>query len=104
MIGKHPRNSFGAAKYRARKILETVHTDICGSITPASHSGKRYFITFIDDYSRKCWVYFLIEKSEAFETFKKFKAQVEKSIGEQIKALRSDRGGEYLSHKFRDYC
>ena len=104
VIGKHPRNSFGAAKYRARKILETVHTDICGPITPASEGGKRYFITFIDDYSRKCWVYFLKEKSEAFETFRKFKAEVENATGERVKALRSDRGGEYLSNKFRDFC
>ena len=104
VLGKHPRNSFGPARYRARGVLETVHTDICGPITPASHGGKRYFITFIDDYSRKCWIYFLKEKSEAFETFKKFKAQVEKTTGRYIKALRSDRGGEYLSKQFRDYC
>ena len=104
MIGKHARNSFGKSSYRARRVPELVHTDICGPIAPNSFSGKRYFITFIDDYSRKCWVYFLKEKSEAFETFRRFKAEIEKSTGEKIRGLRSDRGGEYLSRSFIKYC
>ncbi|CAH9057264.1 unnamed protein product [Cuscuta europaea] len=94
VLGKHTRASFQkTAKYRAKGALETVHTDICGPITPSSFSGRRYFITFIDDYTRKTWVYFLKEKSEAFKTFKNFKAEVEKTIGLKVKALRSDRGG-----------
>ena len=104
VIAKHARNSFGKAKYRAKKPLELIHTDICGPITPGSFSKKRYFITFIDDFSRKCWVYFLQEKSEAFETFKKFKVMVEKSTGQHVRGLRSDRGGEYLSNSFKKFC
>jgi transposase InsO family protein len=61
-------------------------------------------ITFIDDYSRKCLVYFLKKKSEAFETFKKFKVMVEKMMGKKIISLRSDRGGEYTSNQFKSYC
>ncbi|GKA70107.1 retrovirus-related pol polyprotein from transposon TNT 1-94 [Tanacetum coccineum] len=55
-------------------------------------------------YTRKTWVYFLKEKSEAFEVFKKFKVMVEKTIGYFIKALRSDRGGEYMSTSFINFC
>lgn len=62
--------------------------------------GKRYIITFIDDYSRKIWVYFLQEKSEAFVAFKSYKVLVEKEVGNPIKFLRTDRGGEYNSHEF----
>jgi transposase InsO family protein len=80
-----------------------IHTDICGPITPESFSGKRYFISFIDDFSRKTWVYFLKEKSEAFEVFKKFKVMVEKSTGRHIKAVRSDRDDEYTSTAFMEY-
>jgi transposase InsO family protein len=83
--------------------LELIYTDICGPITPASFGGQRYFIIFIDDYSEKCWVYFLKEKSETFETFKRFKVMVEKNIGTYIKFLRSDRGGEYLSNNFKNF-
>ena len=105
VLGKQARTTFQKkAEYCAKRPLELVHTDICGPITPKSFSEKRYFITFIDDYTRKTWVYFLKEKSEAFEVFKKFKAMVEKTTNLYIKALRSDRGGEYVSTAFTNYC
>lgn len=66
--------------------------------------GNRYFISFIDDYSRKNWVYFLKEKSEAFHAFKEFKAEVEQYSGVSIKTLRTDRGSEYLSNEFEQNC
>jgi len=105
VLSKHVRTSFPKkAQYWAKQHLELIHTDICGQITPESFSGKRYFITFIDDFSRKTWVYFLKEKSKAFEVFKKFKVMVEKEIDRQIKVVRSDRGGEYTSTTFMEYC
>ncbi|KAJ9559520.1 hypothetical protein OSB04_004680 [Centaurea solstitialis] len=57
-----------------------------------------------NDFSRKCWSYFLIEKSQAFETFKKFKVLVEKEAGVEIKCLRTDRGGEFNSSEFKSFC
>jgi len=67
VFGKQPRTNFQKkAKYRARRCLELVHTDICGPITPKFVSEKMYFITFIDDYTRKTWIHFLKEKLEAF--------------------------------------
>ena len=57
-------------------------------------NGSRYFLTFIDDLSRFTWVYFLKKKSEVFEKFKDFKASVETATGRNIKALRSNNGGE----------
>ena len=79
------------------------HTDVCGPMQTKSFGGSRYFITFTDDYSRCCKVYFLKEKSEALEKFKEFKASVETESGQNIKALRADRGGEYLSEGFSCY-
>jgi len=105
VLSKHAKNSFQKkAEYWAKQPLESIHTDICGPITPESFSSKRYFIFFIDDFSRKTWVYLLKEKSEAFEVFKKFKVMVEKATGRQIKSVRSDRGGEYISTAFMKYC
>jgi GAG-pre-integrase domain len=70
VLGKHPRNYFPKeVNYRAKKVLELVHTDICGPITPNLLGKHRYFITFIDDFSRRTWVYFLKEKSEVFFYF-----------------------------------
>ena len=105
IIGKHSRASFPKESFhQARRPLQLIHTDICGPITPASFGGRHYFLTFIDDFSRKTWVYLLKEKREALETFKRFKALVENQTGCKIKALRSDRGGEFTSKAFEEFC
>ncbi|CAL2259306.1 unnamed protein product [Prunus armeniaca] len=90
--------------WRATQKLELIHADICGPITPTSNSNKRYILLFIDDYSRKAWVYFLVEKSKAFNYFKCFKTMVEKETGLFVKCLRTDRGGEFNSNEFNDFC
>lgn len=105
LIGKQPRNPIPkASMWRAKEVLELVHSDICSPISPISNSGKRYLLCFIDDFSRKGWVYFLKEKSEAFIHFKQFKRKVEKETGKNLKCLRTDRGGEFISNEFTDYC
>jgi transposase InsO family protein len=66
--------------------------------------GKRYFLTFIDDSTRFCYVYLLKIKDEAFNYFKTYKAEVENQLERKIKRLKSDRGGEYLSNVFYEIC
>lgn len=79
LVGKQRRDPFPKeSMWRASQCLQLVHADICGPINPTSNSKKRNVITFIDDFSRKTWVYFLVEKSEAFITFKNYKSCVEK--------------------------
>ena len=91
--------------WRATQKLELIHADICGLITPTSNSNnKRYILIFIDDYSRKAWVYFLVEKSEALNSFKCFKTMVEKETGLFVKCFRTDRGEEFNSNEFNDFC
>ncbi|CAO2836221.1 unnamed protein product [Amaranthus hypochondriacus] len=103
--GKQARLPFQkGVSWRAKAPLQLVHTDICGPLEPISLGGNRYFITFIDDYSRKLWVFMLKEKSAAFDTFMHFKARVELESGYKLKTLRSDRGGEYKSNLFKNYC
>jgi len=105
MAGKQQRHSFPEkSTWRASKPLQLIHSDLCGAITPESHSKKRYVITFIDDYNRKMWSYFLQEKSEAFDAFKRFKSLVEKASGHKILCLRTNRGGEFTSSEFNEYC
>lgn len=84
--------------------LQLVHADICGPINPMSNSGKRYILCFIDDFSPKSWVFLLTAKLEAFNYFKQFKIMVEKEISKCIKCLRTDRGGEFTSNEFSDFC
>ncbi|XP_070014193.1 uncharacterized protein [Nicotiana sylvestris] len=86
------------------QTAQLVHTDVCEPINPPSFGKSKYFLLFIDDFSRKTWVYFLNQKSEAYAAFKKFKVLVEKESGYEIKALRSERGGEFNSIEFNDFC
>jgi len=98
--GKHQRTSFpkdGATK--ASQLLEIVHTDVCGPMKTTSHAGARYFLTFIDDFSRKTHVYLLKAKGETFEKLKQYKALMENETGHKIKVLRSDNEGEFVSKK-----
>ena len=105
LSGKQFRNSFPkVAETRAKRLLELVHTDVCGPIKPCSLGKSNYFLLFIDDFSRKTWVTLLKQKSQVFEKFKAFKAAVETESGCKIKALKSDRGGEFTSKEFMSYC
>jgi hypothetical protein len=63
-----------------------------------------YYVLFIDDYSRKTWIYFLIAKDEVFNKFQEFKALVENLYERKIKVLRYDNGGEYTSKELKDVC
>lgn len=104
-LGKQKRLPFPSKDtWRAKRPLELVHTDVCGPMRTPTPSNNRYFILFIDDYSRMTWVYFLRERSEVFNIFKKFKNMVEKQSGHHIKVLRSDRGAEYTSREFNKFC
>ena len=63
-----------------------------------------YFVTFIDDYTKKVWVYFMRHKSETFAKFKLWKAEVENQTERKIKCLRSDNGTEYTDSRFMELC
>ncbi|KAM1739403.1 hypothetical protein ACFX11_015127 [Malus domestica] len=105
VFGKHCRDAFPKeASWKATLPLELIHSDVCGPMQTTTKAGNRYFLTFIDDCTRMCWIYFLRNKSEVFDIFKKFRATVELQSGYQLKKLRSDRGGEYTSTEFRKFC
>ena len=103
LLGKMTRAPFTGKGARASDILGLIHTDVCGPMSIAARGGYNYFITFTDDLSRYGYVYLMRYKSEAFEKFKLFQNEVENQLDKKIKALRSDRGGEYLSNEFDDH-
>jgi len=98
--GKAHQLSYEESKFKAKKPLELVHSDVFGLVKQASLSGMRYMVTFIDDFSRYVWVYFQKEKSEIFSKFKEFKSAAEAETGEHIQSLHTDNGGEYTSNEF----
>ncbi|MCO5586254.1 hypothetical protein L7F22_040193 [Adiantum nelumboides] len=97
-LGNHSQSN-----YVSNGLLDLVHTDVWGPTREASLAGNRYFVTFIDDYSRKVWLSCIKQKSDVFAVFQNFKACVEKESGQYIKTLRSYGGGEYFSHEFINF-
>ena len=90
--------------YQSEDILEIVHTDLCGPIGVESYNREKFIILFVDDYSRMMIVMYLREKSEQFEKFIGYLARVEKETWKRLKCLRSDRGGEFISNEFNNFC
>ena len=78
-------------------------SDVCGKLPTASHRGYKYFVTFTDDCSRKVFVAGLREKSEVFRTFTELLAQIKLQMGQTLKVLRTDGGGEYTSKEFESF-
>ena len=95
LAGKMHANPFPSSQWRARRPLELVQ-----QVPYPSFSGFRYWVTFIDDYSRFRFVLPIKAKSDVFEAFKNFKAYAENQSGHRIKILRDDKGGEYMSNAF----
>ncbi|RVX04494.1 Retrovirus-related Pol polyprotein from transposon RE1 [Vitis vinifera] len=104
-FGKQSRLSFPVNKaWRASERLQLIHTDVCGPMKTPSLNGNMYFILFIDDKTRMCWVFFMKQKSEVAGVFQSFKALVENQANCSIKVIRSDNGTEYTSDKFDKFC
>ena len=103
LYDKMTKTPFTNVSERANDLLGIIHTDVCGPFRSEGRNGERYFITFTDDFSRFGYVYLMKHKHETFEMFKLFQNEVENQLGKTIKALRSDRGGEYLSDEFMEH-
>ena len=104
-LGKHSRTKLPKqTSYSATKVLELIHSDVCGPFRVNSLGGHRFFVTFIDDFSRKTWVFFLSHKSQVLDKFRQFVHLVETSTGKRVQTLRTDNGGEFTSTAFSDFC
>eukprot|EP00253_Pinus_taeda_P020612 PITA_20612 len=103
-MGKFAKSPFPSSDSRATGVLDLIPSDVSGRMSHVSLSGYEYYVLFIDDHSRRTWIYFLKTKSEVFKRFQEFRALVETQTGRKIKSLRSDNGGEYTLGEFVDYC
>jgi hypothetical protein len=95
VYGKHKRIRFlRVGKEKKSEKLELVHTDVWGPTHVSYIGGSHYYFNFIDDATRKTWVYCIRQKSDVFDTFKKWKPLVENETRKRLKCLKSDNGGE----------
>ena len=104
-LSKQHRTRFPhTTSYRAKEHLELTHGDLCGPISPTTPGGNSYFLLVVDDCSRYMWLEVLRSKDEALKFFKKICALAENEHGLKLRVFRSDRGGEFNSGQFRDFC
>ena len=104
LAGKQHRDPFPhLSEHRSTVLLGRIHSDVHGPL-PKTPYGYRYWLTLIDDMSRYKRVYLLKKKSEVFLRFKEFVAEAERELGKKVKELRDDKGGEYMSTEFIQYC
>jgi len=86
-LGKYAKSSFQDRDSRAGEILERVHTYVCGPFSTTSTAKQRYYVIFIDDFSRRCWIYFMQKKDQTFSRFCEFKSMAEKESRKEIRAF-----------------
>lgn len=103
-FGKQNRKPFPKSSWRTSQKLQLMHTDVAGPQRTPSFNGSLYYVIFIDDYTRFCWIFFIKYKSEVAGIFWKFKKMVENQSGCRIQSLRSDNGKEYNSEEFKQFC
>ena len=103
-LGKHTRSHFtDRANKRASSPFALVHSDVWGPSRTISTLESRYFVTFIDDFSRCTWLFLMKNRSELFSIFEQFYKEIKTQFGVSIRTLRSDNAREYLSHQFQNF-
>ena len=104
-MGKMTRMPFPKkSPHKSTEPLKVIHSDVCGPMAINSLGGSRYMLSFIDDFSRYSFVYFIKSKDEVFGKFREFVNLVENQTGFKVKAIRTDNGGEYNSKAMAEYC
>ena len=100
-MGKYTKTAFPSSDSRSASTLDLIHLELCGPMSSMSLRGYEYYVTFIDDHSRKTWIYFLKSKKseEVLQRFQEFKALVETGV-----YLHEYNGGEYTSKEFDGFC
>jgi len=88
---------------RAKMFGEEIHSDLWGPAPVQTLGHRQYYVSFTDDFSRLTHLYLLRRKSDTFQAYKEYEAWCRTQMGMPIKALRTDRGGEYLSEAFQQH-
>ncbi|KAK2380773.1 putative mitochondrial protein [Trifolium repens] len=103
-LGKHVRASFpSSANKRSMSPFDIVHSDVWGPSRVPSNLGYRYYVTFIDDFSRCTWITLLKDRSQLFGAFQTFCSEIRNQFGKTIRILRSDNAKEYFSTPFNSF-
>ncbi|MBA3284504.1 MAG: DDE-type integrase/transposase/recombinase, partial [Nitrosopumilus sp.] len=103
-LGKQSTNKLSKShKLNTKERGELIHSDVCGPISPETKGGNRYYVSFIDDFTRKSWVFLIKRKDEVLEKFREFYTLMETQHKIKIKSILSDGGGEYVNEEFKKF-
>ncbi|PKU68311.1 Retrovirus-related Pol polyprotein from transposon TNT 1-94 [Dendrobium catenatum] len=94
---------FPISENRKQAPLELLHSDVWGPSPVPSHQGFRYYVIFVDDYSRFIWLFPIMFKSDVTNIFINFVTFIERQTSRKIKAIRTDGGGEYVNQYFQKF-
>jgi Integrase core domain/GAG-pre-integrase domain len=102
-LAKQTRLPFSLSISKSKAPFELIHSDVWGPAPTTSYNDFRYFVLFIDDFSRATWLYLLKSKSEVFQYFQEFVTLVENQFSTKIKIFRSDNGTEFVNNNFSQF-
>lgn len=97
VFAKNHRSSYPQRGYQASKPFYMIHSDVWGPSKVTTLSGKKWFVTFIDDHTRLCWIYLMKKKSDVKNLFEDFYTMIENQFQTKIGILHSDNGTEYFN-------
>lgn len=92
---------FYSSSHKFSDVLDLIHSNVFGPVKVPSISMSIFFVSFIDDYSRRTCIYFLKSKTQFFSWFKELKDLVENQTSKKIKCVRTNNGGEFFSVEFK---
>lgn len=101
--GKMCKQPFSSTHIVSQIPFEVIHSDVWGPTPYPSLHGHKYYVIFLDECTKFCWLFPLIKKSDCFSSFVHFVAYVETQFAATIKNFQSDGGGEYVSKEFQTY-
>lgn len=102
-FAKHTRNSYSRLTYKPSKPFSLIHSDVWGPSHVNTLTGKRWFISFIDDHTRLTWVFLMKNKSEVSEIFQNFHSMIQTQFQTRIQILKTDNAKDFFNSVLGPY-
>ena len=100
-LGKQPALPFNSSESISTDVFDFIHSDVWGPSLVSSIGRSRYFVVFVDDYSRYSWIFHMKHRSELLQVYSNFAKIVETQFSKRINFFRSDNALEYTQYAFQ---
>ena len=99
-FGKQTALPFNNSVSHALSPVDLIHYDVWGPSPITTQGGSRYFVIFVDDFSRYTWIYLFKNRSELYQIYRDFTKMIETQFFKPIKVFKSDNAQEYKAYEF----